>query len=201
MYDYLISRGIFTTSQSAFQKLCSTITSLINSMEFWYENIDHKQVSLAIFLDLRKAFDTVYHKILLEKLEAYGIQELAGNWFRSYLDNRKQYCKHNCYESRAKTITCVIPQGSCLSPFLFILYLNNFEKCLKASKVGMYVDDTQEPLASSNVDELVRKAQDELGNISEWMRLSKLSANPQKAEYMFVWHPNRTIKISEQESN
>ena len=74
-YDYLRSRGILTISQSAFQKLCSTVTSFIDSTEFWYENIDHRKVNLAIFLDLKKAFDTVDHEILLEKLEAYGIRE------------------------------------------------------------------------------------------------------------------------------
>ena len=65
------------------------------------------------------------------------------------------------------------------------MYLNDFEKCLKGSKAGMYADDTQVSLASSSVDELVQKAQDELrelSNISEWMRLNKLSANPQKTE-------------------
>ena len=77
VYDYLRSRGILTISQSAFQKLCSTVASLIDSTEFWYENIDHKKVTLAIFLALKKAFDTVNHEILLEKLEGYGIRELA----------------------------------------------------------------------------------------------------------------------------
>ena len=126
MYDYLRSRDILTTSQSAFQKLCLTMTSLIDSTELWYENIDHKQVNLATFLDLKKAFDTLDHEILLEKLEAYGVRELGGNWFRSYLEERQQYCKLNCYESRANTITCGIPQGSCLGPLLFIMYLNDF---------------------------------------------------------------------------
>ena len=79
------------------------------------------------------------------------------------------------------------------------MYLNDFEKFLKVSKAGIYADDTQVSLASSDVDELIRKAQDELDNISEWMRLSKLSANPQKTEYMFIGHPNRTNKLTEQE--
>ena len=161
MYDYLRSRDILTISQSAFQKLCSTVTSLIDSMEFWYENIDLRKVNLAIFLDLKKAFDTVNHEILLEKLKACEIRELAGNWFRSYLEGRQQYCK---------LVTCGIPQGSCLGPLLFIVYLNDFEKCLKASKAVMYADDCQVSLASSSVDELVRKTQDELSNISEWIR-------------------------------
>ena len=168
-------------------------------MEFWYENIDHKMVNLAIFLHLKKNSTSVNNEILFEKLEAYGIRELAGNWFTSYLENRQQYCKLNCYESRAMTVTCGIPQGSFLGPLLFIVYLNDFEKCFKASEAGMYADDTQVLLASSSVDELVHKAQDELGIISEWMRLNKLSANPQKREYMFIGHPNRTNEITEQE--
>ena len=68
------------------------------------------------------------------------------------------------------------------------MYLNDFEKCLKASKAGTYADDTQVLLASSSVDELVRKAQDELSNISEWMQLNKLSANPQKNR-IYVYGP------------
>lgn len=63
----------------------------------------------------------------------------------------------------------------------------------------MYVDDTHVALASTSIGELVRKSQDELGNISEWMRLNKLSANPQRTEYMFTGHLNRTNKIAEQE--
>ena len=105
-----------------------TVTSLVDSTEFWYENIDHKIVNLAIFLDLKKAFDTVNYEILLEKLKAYGIRELASDWFRSYLEARQQYCKLNCYESRTKTVTCGIPQRSCLGPLLFIV--KKSEKCM-----------------------------------------------------------------------
>ena len=134
VYEYLKVNKVLTMSQSAFQTLCSTITSLIDSTDYWYENSDHKQLNLAIFLDLKKAFDTVDHKILLEKLRKYGIRELSGDWFESYLKNRRQYCAANGYESRPRTVTCGIPQGSCLGPLLFIIYLNDFEKCLKVSK-------------------------------------------------------------------
>ena len=94
-----------------------SITSLIDSTDCWYENIDHKQLNLAIFLDLKKAFDTVDQKILLEKLRKYGIRELSRDWFQSYLENRRQYCAANGYESRPRTVTCGIPQDSCLGPF------------------------------------------------------------------------------------
>ena len=104
VYEYLKANKVLTMSQSAFQKICSTITSLIDSADYWYENIDHKQLNLAIFLDLKEAFDTVDHKILLEKLRIYGIRELSGDWFQSYLENRRPYFATNGYESRP-TIT------------------------------------------------------------------------------------------------
>ena len=142
------------------------------------DSTDHKQLNLAIFLDLKKAFDTVDHRILLEKLRKYDVRERSGDWLQSYLENRG-----NGYESRPRTATCSIPQGSCLGPFLFIIYLNDFEKCLKVSKAGMHADDTHVTVTSMNVEELVHKAQEELTHISEYMRLNKLSANPQKTEY------------------
>ena len=103
VYEYLKVNKVLTMSQSAFEKLCSTITSLIDSTDYWYENIDHKQLNLAIFLNLKKTFDTVDYKILLEKLRKYGIRELSGDWFQSYLENRRQYCAANGYESRPRT--------------------------------------------------------------------------------------------------
>ena len=178
IYEYLKATKALTMSQSAFQKCCSTITSLIDSTDNWYENIDNKQLNLTIFLDLKKAFDTVNHKILLEKLKKYGIRDIAGDWLQSYLENRTQYCAANGFESGTKAVTCGIPQGSCLGPLLFIIYLNDFEKCLINSKAGLYADDTHITVKSTNVEDLIQNAQMELSNISEWMRMNKLSVNP-----------------------
>ena len=175
--------------------LYSTITSLISSTDFWYENIDRSNVNLTIFLDLKKAFDTVDHDILLRKLRAYGIRGKAGDWFQSYLNNRKQFCSLNGQQSKARDATCGIPQGSCLGPLLFIIYLNDLEKCLKFSRASIYADDTSITIASDDVAKLVEDAHQELSNLSEWMRVNKLSPNPKKTEFMVIGHPLKTKNL------
>ena len=92
IFDFILENNIITKNQSAFRKLYFTITPLIRSTDHWYENIDKKKLNLTIFLDLKKAFDTVDHKTLLEKLSRYGMRDTTGNWFQSYLDHRKQFC-------------------------------------------------------------------------------------------------------------
>ena len=154
--------------------------------------MDKKQLNLAIFLDLKKAFDTVDHKILIEKL---GIKGISGEWFPSFLSSRKQFCVINGQQSRARLVTCGIPQGSCMGSLLFIIYLNDFEKYLKFSRASMYAGDTHVTLTSNNIDDLITNAHKELRSISEWMRVNKLSANPQITEYMVIGHPRMVNKV------
>ena len=95
---------------------------------------------------------------------SYGIRGIPGNWFKSYLHNRQQCCSLNGKESKKREVTCGIPQASCLGPLLFILYLNDFERCLKYSKANIYADDTNITIASNNKENLVADAQAELHN-------------------------------------
>ena len=85
IYEHFKVTKALTMSQSAFQKCCSTIASLIDSTDKWYDNIKDKQLNLTIFLDLKQAFDTVNHVIFIRKLRKYGIRDIAGNWIQSYL--------------------------------------------------------------------------------------------------------------------
>ena len=156
------------------------MTSLIGSTDYWYESIDHSKVNLTVFLDLKKAFDTADHSVLMKKLCAYGVRGKPGGCFESYLTNRKQFCSLNGLRSKARKVTCGIPQGSCLGPLLFIIYLNDLEKCLQSSRASSYADDTSLTIASSDPVKLVDDAHHELLNISEWMRVNKLSPNPKK---------------------
>ena len=188
LIEYLITNKVLTPNQSAFRKLSSTVTSPINSTDYWYDNIDKKKLNLAIFLDLKKAFDTVDHRILIKKLVAYGIRGIPGGWRTSFLTCRKQFCSVNGQKSEARLVMCGIPQGSCLGPPLFIIYLNGFEKCLEFSRASIYADDTHVTLTSSNTDDLLTNAHKELRNISEWVRINKRSASPKLTEYMIIGH-------------
>ena len=155
LIDFLQSSKKRTQNQFAFRKLHSTITSLIGVSDHWYSNIENKKANFALFLDLKKAFDTVDHEILVSKLVKYGVIGNENNWFKSYLTNRSQYCSIDGQESEILGIECGIPQGSCLGPLLFIIYLNDFERCLEYSRANMYADDTEITISSNNQVELI----------------------------------------------
>ena len=86
--------------------------------------MDKGRFTATVFIDLKKAFDTVDHDILLQKLEKYGVIGLEHTWFSSYLKNRRQLCRVNGVASNMEEIKCGVPQGSCLGPLLFLIYIN-----------------------------------------------------------------------------
>ena len=118
---------------------------MLNITETWYRNIDERKLNVR-FLDLKKAFDTVDHDILLSKLSAFGICGETHCWFKTYLKNRKQFCNVEGQKSSTNRIDGGIPQGSCLGPLLFIIYMNDFERCLQGAVPNMYADDTKHNL-------------------------------------------------------
>ena len=99
-------------------------------------------VNGVLFLDLKKAFDTVDHAILLTKLRYYGVETASINWFTSYLENRQQVCYANDITASIDYVTCGVPQGSILGPLLFLIYINDISKCLDYGVARLFADDT-----------------------------------------------------------
>ena len=133
---------IFCKKITFFFKINSTTFALIQITGKIRETIDDKRYGCGIFIDLRKAFDTVNHEILLRKLEHYGVRGKAQIWFRSYLTNRKRYVSLNDVSSELKQTTCGVPQGSCLGPLLFLVYINDLPNISEVLQFYLIADDT-----------------------------------------------------------
>ena len=134
LYTYLNDIGLLAAEQSRFHKNHSTQTSLHKLLENCYSDLENGKIIRMLALDLRKAFDRVNHKIILDKLKHYGLSGITLNWFRSYLNNRTQMACINGSVSDALIITTGVTQGSIIVPLLFTIYMNDLPKCLQQEK-------------------------------------------------------------------
>ena len=197
MSIFLETRGMLTKQQAGFRKKNSTETSLLNSTNEWFINMDHGFLNGVIFLDLKKAFDCVNHAILLKKLELYGCRGNTLRWFKSYLENRWQMCKIGSTISPKHVIRCGVPQGSNLGPLLFLIYINDLPKCLLHSTASMFADDTNLTTHAKSIQDIEKQLNSDLENIHTWLLANKLTLNTQKTEYMIIGSRYRLSKIED----
>ena len=180
LYKYLEEENIIYQQQYGFQKNKSTEHAILSIQSKIVQSLEKKETPCCVFLDFAKAFDTVNHDILLHKLEYYGVRGTSLDWFKSYLDNRKQ-CVHCNETSDLLPITCGVPQGSILGPILFLIYINDIPNSSDLINFQLFADDTCLFYSHKNLNILEKTFNEELIRINDWLLANKLSLNVDKS--------------------
>ena len=196
LYDFLEEKNIIFESQFGFRKKHSTTHALVDLTEAIRKAIDNKKFACGVFIDLQKAFDTVDHKILLAKLEHYGVRGVANDWFRSYLKNRKHYVSISETESEIATVNIGVPQGSVLGPLLFLLYINDLNISIMYSTTRHFADDTCLLNVNNSLKQLKKHMNRDLKNLYNWLIANKISLNKDKTEVLLFRQPNKNINYN-----
>ena len=191
---FINNNSILYENQFGFQKGKSTHFAIMLLTDKITEALDRGECLIGVFLDFSKAFDTVDHDNLLEKLGKYGIQGVELQWFCDYLSNRMQYVTYNNHKSQKEKITCGVPQGSILGPLLFLLYINDQANVSSHCFSILFADDTNMFISGRNLDVLCNQLNEDLREIQEWLNCNKLSLNVLKTHYMIFTPRNKKIE-------
>ena len=202
MNAYFTLNNLFYDKQYGFRKYHSTELAALNVVDTIVNHMDNGNTPFAVYLDLSKAFDTLNHSILLDKLKFYGFRGTSINLIKHYLSNRKQCVEIDRLRSSYINISTGVPQGSILGPLLFIIYMNDLPNASRLFKCIIYADDTT---LIANLNDFYAKhdsgininiLNDELEKIiSYWLLVNKLSLNKLKSKFMLFHQPQKRVTI------
>ena len=181
MIHFADQNGIISKNQFGFVKNCSTEQAILNLTQTISNNIDAKLLTLGVFLDISKAFDSINHELLLKKLYCYGMRGTIYNWLESYLANRNQYISLNSATSSLLYVQYGVPQGSILGPLLFLLFINDLVHVSKLLKCILYADDTTLLISGHDIKEMTSILNQELTAIQNWFNENHLKLNIKKS--------------------
>ena len=186
LMNFLEKYRILSRKQFGFQKQHSTQHAIVDLKECLLKNAENGLISGALFLDMRKAFDSVKHDILINKLEHYGIRGTALKLFKSYLTNRKQYTTVKGTNSDKDTVSSGVPQGSVLGPLFFLLYINDLPKATNL-KTWLFADDAVLVAEANNLKTLENFMNAETEMLNEWLISNQLAIHyVKKTTYMLI---------------
>uniref|UniRef100_A0A3B4T3X5 Reverse transcriptase domain-containing protein n=1 Tax=Seriola dumerili TaxID=41447 RepID=A0A3B4T3X5_SERDU len=198
---YLTSNSLLDIYQSGFRPHHSTETALIKVINDLHINTDSKKISILVLLDLSAAFDTVDHKILLERLEKWvGLSGPVLKWFNSYLHDRKSYVSISDFSSNKKDVTCGVPQGSILGPLLFNLYMLPLSHIITNHNVNYhnYADDSQLYISLYHDDlSPIQSLTQCISDINKWMTENFLQLNKDKTEILIFGAQTQRLRVAE----
>ena len=195
LYNHLTINNLLSVYQSGFRPSHSTVTALIDVTDYILDNAHQGLYTGVVFLDLKKAFDTIDPHLLLDKLSNIGLRENEHLWFKNYLLNRNQCVSLNGVTSDLQQIEYGVPQGSVLGPLLFIIYINDLHLHVENSKVILYADDTALFYASKDTSEVQQVLQRDLSSVHSWLTANKLTLNVKKTKSMIFRTKKRVHKV------
>ena len=193
-YDFMFENNLFSKTHHGFLKHLSTETALNVIMEEMLEHIDQNEINLLTLCDLSKAFDSVSHAILLEKLDSLDIDTF---WFENYLCERTQSVKINNHISEPKSIAYGVPQGSILGPLLFNIYVNDLKSNLEDCFLVQYADDSQFLISgkAEEIIDIVETCENKLNIVMHYFAENGLKLNGEKTQFLFTGSRQNISKI------
>ena len=184
--NYLEENNLFMREQSGFRKKHSCETALNRVIFEWKNALDKKKIVIAVFLDLKRAFETIDRELLIKKMKLNGFDNEVISWFSSFLTNRTQCTKFNEFMSSKLANAIGIPQGSVLSCILFILFINDIKSVIKYCDINFFADDGLIQIICDDLNEGLEKINSDLCRVHEYLCHSRLSLNISKTKFMVI---------------
>ena len=184
--SFIDNYNILKNNQFGFRKNNDTSDAIIEYLNHAYNSLNSKNNIITVFLDFKKAFDTVNLDLLLTKLEHVGIRGVILGWFRTYLINRTQCVYINSHTSNSLSSVTGVPQGSVLGPLLFNIYINDMSNSCSPLKCIHYADDTTLFFSHADSDVAFATVNAQLREVDEWLCVNRLSLNLDKTTYMLI---------------
>ena len=182
--SFLNRQGSILGTQYGFRRAHSTYMAIMDMVENVRQSWENNEHCLGIFIDFKKAFDTVNHGILITKLEHNGIRGQPLNLIINYLEKRQQYVAFRGAESTQREIRVGVPQGSILGPLFFLIYVNDMARASAILRHILFADDTNQFFKNKSRAGLYKIANLELMKVSSWVSHNRLSLNYDKTEFI-----------------
>ena len=201
MINYIEQHNILSKTQFGFRKGLSTENAIINFIDKIHIGLEKRLHTVAIFMDLSKAFDVLDHHILAKKLKHYGFKGKFLNLLIDFVSNRKYYVNVNGLKSESRIVNIGVPQGSTLGPLLFLLYINDMCNSSSLFDFNQFADDTTLTTSGSKLDELTQEINTEFAKVLDWLRANKLIINLTKTYCMLFTNKNENTTLTIRANN